>query len=86
MSNCGKFGEAFGKAFNEAIKTEAGQAVANDLAMFCWCNGKTSKKAIKEAKGDFMTACFYTLLKENEELKKIFAECVRMDLKDMKAA
>lgn len=80
MKNCEKFNEAFIKAFNEAMKTEAGEKVAKDLAMFCFCNGKTSKKAIKEIKDEFVEACFYGMLKESKEARGLFAECVRKDL------
>ena len=80
MKNCEKFNEIFMKAFNEAIKTEAGQKICNDLAMFCFCNGKTSKKAIKEIKDGFVEACFYDMLKNETEVRNIFAECLRRDL------
>ena len=81
MKNCEKFNDAFIKAFNEAIKTEAGQKICEDLAMFCFCNGKTSKKAIKEVKEGFVEACFYGMLKESKEAMGLFAECVRKDLR-----
>lgn len=80
MKNCEKFNEIFMKAFNKAIKTEAGQKICNDLAMFCFCNGKTSKKAIKEIKDGFVEACFYDMLKNETEVRNIFAECLRRDL------
>lgn len=47
MENCNKFNNAFIKAFNEAMKTDAGEKVKKDLAMFCFCNGKTSNKETK---------------------------------------
>ena len=80
MENCEKFNEAFIKAFNEAMKTDAGEKISKDLAMFCFCNGKTSKKAIKEVKDGFVEACFYGMLKESKEAMGLFAECVRKDL------
>lgn len=81
MKNCNKFNDAFIKAFNEAMKTDAGQSIAKDLAMFAFCNGKTSKKAIKELKDEFVEACFYNLLKENKSVMSIFANCVYKDLR-----
>lgn len=81
MKNCNKFNDAFIKAFNEAMKTDAGQSIAKDLAMFAFCNGKTSKKAIKELKDGFVEACFYGMLKESKEAMGLFAECVRKDLR-----
>ena len=80
MKNCEKFNEIFIKAFNESIKTEAGQKICEDLAMFALCNVKTSKKAIKEIKDGFVEACFYNMLKNEKEIRNIFAECVRKDL------
>lgn len=80
MKNCEKFNEIFMKAFNEAIKTEAGQKISKDLAMFCFCNGKTSKKAIKEVKDGFVEAVFYDILKSEKKVRSIFAECLREDL------
>ena len=81
MENCEKFNAAFIKAFNEAMKTDAGQVIAKDLAMFAFCNGKTSKKAIKKIKDEFVEACFYGMLKESKEAMGLFAECVRKDLR-----
>lgn len=82
MKNCEKFNKIFIKAFNEAIKTEAGQKICEDLAMFAFCNGKTSKKAIKEIKDGFVEACFYNMLQEEKEIRNIFAKCVYKDLRD----
>ena len=81
MENCNKFNDAFIKAFNEAMKTDAGQSIAKDLAMFCFCNGKTSKKDIKKIKDEFVEACFYGMLKESKEAMGLFANCVYKDLR-----
>lgn len=81
MENCNKFNDAFIKAFNEAMKTDAGQSIAKDLAMFAFCNGKTTKKDIKKIKDEFVEACFYGMLKESKEAMGLFAECVRKDLR-----
>lgn len=80
MENCQKFNEVFIKALNAAMKTDAGEKVSKDLAMFCFCNGKTNKKAIKKIKDEFVEACFYGMLKESKEAMGLFAECVRKDL------
>lgn len=81
MENCEKFNDAFIKALNETMKTEIGQSVSKDLAMFCFCNGKTSKKAIKEVKDGFVEALFWNILKEEPKVKEIFAECLYKDLR-----
>ncbi len=80
MENCEKFNEAFIKALNEAMKTDAGEKVSKDLAMLCFCNGKTSKKDIKKIKDEFVEACFYGMLKESKKARGLFAECIRKDL------
>ena len=81
MENCEKFNRAFMKAFNEAIRTEAGQELTRNMAMYAFCNGKTSKKEIKKMKDDVLRGCFWSLLKENKEVYNIFAECVYKDLR-----
>lgn len=81
MNNTQTFAEVFTKAFNEAVKTEAGQELVNNMAMFAFCNGKNSKKEIKKMKDDVLRGCFWSLLKENKEVYNIFAECVYKDLR-----
>ena len=81
MRNCEKFNEAFIKAFNEAMKTEAGEKISKDLAMMAFCSGKTSNKAIKELKDGFVEFCFYSLIKEEKRVRDIFANCLYKDLR-----
>ena len=66
---------------NEAIKTEAGQELTKNMAMFAFCNGMTSKKAIKKLKDDVLSSAFYCLLKEEKCVRDIFAKCVYEDLR-----
>lgn len=80
MKNCERFNEIFLKAWNEALKTKAGQELTRDMAMYAFCNGKTSKKDIKKIKNEFVEACFYGILKESKVAMGLFAECVRKDL------
>jgi len=81
MKNCEKFNEAFMKAFNEAMKTDAGEKISKDLAMMAFCSGKTSKKAIKELKDGFVEFCFYRLLKDEKRVRDIFANCLYNDIR-----
>lgn len=81
MQKTKKFAEVFTKAFNEAIKTKAGQELTKNMAMFAFCNGMTSKKAIKKLKDDVLSSAFYCLLKEEKGVRDIFAKCVYEDLR-----
>lgn len=81
MENCEKFNRAFMKAFNEAIRTEAGQELTRNMAMYAFCNGKTSKKEIKKLKDEVVTGCFWNLIKEEKTVRDIFATCVYRDLR-----
>jgi hypothetical protein len=51
------------------------------MAMFAFCNGMTSKKAIKKLKDDVLSSAFYCLLKEEKGVRDIFAKCVYEDLR-----
>ena len=90
MQKTKKFAKVFTKAFNEAIKTPAGQELTKNMAgqeltknmaMFAFCNGMTSKKAIKKLKDDVLIGAFYCLLKEEKGVRDIFAKCVYEDLR-----
>lgn len=81
MQKTKKFAEVFTMAFNEAIKTKAGQELTKNMAMFAFCNGMTSKKAIKKLKDDVLSSAFYCLLKEEKGVRDIFAKCVYDDLR-----
>lgn len=81
MKNCERFNEIFLKAWNESLKTKAGQELTRDMAMYAFCNGKTSKKEIKKLKDDVIEGAFWSILKESEIVRNIFAKCVYKDLR-----